>query len=215
MVPVQGGSFTMGGHDRFNDGGPPGSADECPHTVTDEDFSIGKYEVTQADWFAVMGTNPSYFTGNPECPVEMVSWHDVQEFIRKLNAKSGEKYRLPTEEEWEFCARGGVKSRGYRYAGSDKPGDVAWFSENSERKSHPVGKLSPNELGIYDMSGNIWEWCSDFKTPYPCDETGKKFQVPVLRGGTWASTEDSIRTLDRNGRDPHLRLHTLGFRLAK
>jgi formylglycine-generating enzyme required for sulfatase activity len=217
MVFVQGGMFTMGGHDHVDDGGPQGGADidECPHTVTVRDFLIGKYEVTQADWTAIMGHNPSYFPENPECPVEQVSWDDVQEYIRRSNIKLSEKYRLPTEEEWEFAARGGLKSKDYRYSGSNNPGEVAWYAQDSHGKPHPVGMLLPNELGIYDMSGNIWEWCSDFKHPYPCDLTGKTFDSRILRGGTWANDANSVRVRDRNGRNASTRLHTLGFRLAK
>jgi sulfatase modifying factor 1 len=215
MVRVPGGEFTMGGHDEVNDGGPPGSMDECPHRVTVREFSIGKYEVIQADWLAVMGSNPSRAHENLACPVENVSWDDVQEFIQRLNGRTGEHYRLPTEEEWEFAARGGRESADYRYAGSNDPAEVAWYAANSGGKPHPIGQLRPNELGLYDMSGNIWEWCSDFKLPYPCDPQGKQFTSRVLRGGTWSNSADSVRTRDRNGRSPSLRLPTLGFRLAK
>ena len=217
MVPVVGGKFIMGGEDHVDDGGPKGGADldECPHAVTVHDFAIGKFEVTQADWVAIMGNNPAYFQNNPEYPVEQVSWNDVQEFIRKLNGKLGETYRLPTEEEWEFAAKGGSVSKDYRYSGSDNPREVAWYGENSGGHPHPVGRLKPNELGIYDMSGNIWEWCSNFKIPYPCDALGATFDAHVLRGGTFANDANSVRVRDRNGRDPNIRLHTLGFRLAK
>lgn len=219
MIFVKGGTFIMGGQDHVDDGGPKGGADidECPHPVTIRDFSIGRYEVTQADWVAIMGSNPSFFQEHPECPVEQVSWNDIQEFIRRLNIKLKEKYRLPTEEEWEFAARGGLASKDYRYSGSNNPKEVAWYRENSGGKPHPVGRLKPNELGIYDMSGNIWEWCSDLKNPYPCDLLSKrlKFDSRVLRGGTWAHGINSIRVRDRNGRSADQRLRTLGFRLAK
>jgi formylglycine-generating enzyme required for sulfatase activity len=217
MVVIAGGTFTMGGQDHVDDGGPKGGADmdECPHNVAVHDFAIGKYEVTQADWVAIMGRNPSYFQNGAEWPVEQVSWNDAQEFIRKLNSKLGETFRLPTEEEWEFAARGGLASKDYRYAGSKDPDQVAWYSENSDAKPHPVGSLKPNELGIFDMSGNIWEWCSNFKTPYPCDSDGKSFDARVLRGGTFANDANSVRVRDRNGRNPDLRLNTLGFRLAR
>jgi len=144
-----------------------------------------------------------------------VSWNDVQEFIEKLKLKYQENYRLLTEEKWEFAARGGLKSQSYMYAGSNMVAEVAWFDGNSVGTSHPVGTLKPNELGIYDMSGNIWEWCSNVKLPYPCDDIGKQFDVAVLRGGTYANRVNSVRVRDRNGRDKNTRLHTLGFRLAK
>ena len=217
MVSVAGGTFIMGGQDHVDDGGPNGDADvdECPHAMTVHDFAIGKYEVTQADWVAVMGNNPSSFQYGPEYPVERVSWNDVQEFLRRLDSTLGGTYRLPTEEEWEFAARGGLANKHYRYAGSDNPREVAWFGENSGGRPHAVGRLKPNELGIYDMSGNIWEWCSNFKSPYPCDLIGKRFLARVLRGGTFANAANSVRVRDRNGRDPNIRLSTLGFRLAK
>jgi formylglycine-generating enzyme len=217
MVFVKSGTFTMGGQDHADDGGPQGGADadECPHTVTVLDFYIGKYEVTQADWIAIMGENPSSFRACRQCPVEQVSWDDVQIFIKKLNIKFDATYRLPTEAEWEFAARGGIESQGYRYAGSNELKEVAWYRKNSGNKPHPVGRLKPNELEIYDMSGNIWEWCSVVKTPYPCNPDGMKFNSKVLRGGTWSHTAQSIRTKDRNARASYQRLPTLGFRLAK
>jgi len=217
MVSIKGGAFIMGGADNANDGGPLGKSatDECPHTVNVKDFFIGKYEVTQKEWQEIMGSNPSYYKGCSSCPVEQVSWEDVLAFINIVNAKYGENFRLPTEEEWEFAARGGVNSKDFRYSGSNNANDVAWWKDNSGGKPHSVGRLKPNELGIYDMSGNIWEWCSNFKVPYPCDVNGKKFDAKVLRGGTFANDTSSVRVRDRNGRDANMRLSTLGFRLAK
>lgn len=216
MVKVKGGIFTMGGDDEVNDGGKPEMriADECPHPVNVSDFSIGKYEVTQADWYDVMGTYPSDQKSCNECPVEQVSWNDIQEFIKKANQKFNQTYRLPSEAEWEFAAKGGIKSKHSLYAGGNEANKVAWFSESSGDSIHPVGMLLPNELGIYDMSGNIWEWCSDEKRPYPCDQIGKIFNSKVLRGGSFSHRVSSVRLNDRNARDPSMRLPTLGFRLA-
>lgn len=217
MIFVNGGEYLMGGNDQVDDGGKPAlrMADECPHLVIVHDFSIGKYEVTQLDWEEIMGTKPGYNQDCDDCPVEQVSWIDVQGFIKKLNFKTRENYRLPTEEEWEFAARGGLKSQGFIYAGSNEVEKVAWFRENSGGKSQQVGMLKPNELGIFDMSGNIWEWCSNFKNPYPCDTLGKSFDSRVLRGGTFGNRASSVRIRDRNAREPSTRLKTLGFRLVK
>jgi formylglycine-generating enzyme required for sulfatase activity len=162
-----------------------------------------------------MGTYPGKHEDCAECPVEQVSWDDIQEFISKLNSMNNEDYRLPTEEEWEFAARGGIKSKNYIYAGSNDAREVAWFEENSGSRSHPVGELKPNELGLYDMSGNIWEWISNSKKPYPCDDIGKVFESKVLRGGSFSHRKSSVRVKDRNGRISSMRLPTLGFRLAK
>ena len=165
-------------------------------------FNIGKYEVTQAQWQAVMGNNPSNFKGD-NLPVEMVSWNDVQEFIRKLNALTGRNYRLPTEAEWEYAARGGDSSRGYEYSGSNNINDVAWYRDNSDRRTHPVGTKAPNELGIYDMSGNVWEWCQDA-------EGSRRW----YRGGSWPRTAGFCRVADRFWNGPGVRDYDIGFRLV-
>ena len=163
MILVEGGTYTMG---------------KTEKKVTVKDFYIGKYPVTQKQWFDIMGENPSYFKGCDNCPVERVSWDDTQVFIEKLNAKyPGSNYRLPTEAEWEWAAMGGNKSKGYRYAGSNDLGEVAWYKWNSGDKTHPVGEKKPNELGIYDMSGNVWEWCQDWID----DNENEK----VVRGCSW------------------------------
>lgn len=217
MVFVKGGNYIMGGNDQIDDGGPLEMrvADECPHPANVDDFYIAKYEVTQSDWVEIMGSNPSNIKDCDDCPVVQVSWEDVQEFIQKLNDKYDEAFRLPNEEEWEYAARGGTKSRGFLYSGGNDVDEVAWFENNSTGTSHPVGMLKPNEIGIYDMSGNIWEWCSDPKIPYPCDDLGKVFESKVLRGGTYRNRATSVRVRDRNGRESSMRLPTLGFRLAK
>jgi len=211
MVFVKGGTFMMGSED--------GDDDEKPvHQVTVSDFYIGKYEVTQKLWKEVMGSNPSSFKGDDR-PVEYVSWHDVQEFIRKLNKKTGGNYRLPTEAEWEYAARGGAKSRGYKYAGSNNIGEVAEYVGNNNKETKPVGGKKPNELGIYDMSGNVWEWCSDWYGDYSSSSqtnpTGPSSgSYRVLRGGSWNGGASRCRVACRNGYPPTLSGSILGFRLV-
>lgn len=168
-------------------------------------FSIGKTEVTQRLWRAVMGNNPSKFLGE-NSPVEMVSWYDCQEFCDKLSQLTGRIFRLPAEAEWLYAARGGEKSRGYEYSGSNDLYRVAWYTENSGRMTHPVGQKMPNELGIYDMSGNVWEWCSDLY-----DSNGSS---RVLRGGGWLDSAYSCRVANRTGDAPAYRGSGLGLRLA-
>lgn len=165
MVAVQGGTFTMGA---TPEQGVEISRWEKPvHEVTVSDFSISKYEVTQRQWRAVMGSNPSLHKGD-NLPVEQVTWEECQEFIRKLNQLTGRWFRLPTEAEWEFAARGGNRSRGYKFAGSNSIDNVAWYNGNC-RDSQPVGRKQPNELGLYDMSGNVREWCQDWWGAYSSD----------------------------------------------
>lgn len=169
------------------------------------DFCIGKYQVTQKQWKEVMCSNPSYFKGD-NLPVENVSWNDVQEFLLKLNDKYPCKnYRLPTEAEWEYAARGGNQSKGYEYSGSNNIKDVAWFEGNSGNKTHPVGALKPNELGLYDMSGNVWEWCYDWYLNY---------NFPIVRGGSWYSSDNNSRVSRRISDNPINRSDNVGFRLV-
>jgi len=216
MIFVQGGTFTMGCTSEQNNDCDEG--EKLTHQVTVRDFYIGKYEITQAQWIAVTDSNPSYFKGD-NLPVETVSWNDVQEFIRKLNAQTGKQYRLPTEAEWEFAARGGAKSEGYKYSGSDIADKVAWYDGNSDNKIHPVGTKSPNELGIYDMSGNVLEWCSDWKSSYSSTAQTNP-QCPsfgiyrINRGGSIANYARLMRVSWRNSDDPASRYSCLGFRLA-
>ncbi len=190
MVYVEGGSFMMGSDDSdaFDDEKPA-------HRETVGSFSIGKYEVTQKEWEVVMGSNLSEFKGD-DFPVENVSWDDCQEFIRKLNAKTGKNFRLPTESEWEYAARGGNRSQGFKYSGSNDIGSVAWYDGNSGDKTHPVGTKSANELGLYDMSGNVWEWTSDKW----CDDYNSPRTSPdlVCRGGCWDYTARYCRVSHRN-----------------
>ena len=215
MVYVEGGTFTMGNSEEQT----VFSAEEKPtHSVTLSNYMIGKYEVTQKQWEEVMGNNPSCFIGNNN-PVEQVNWNDIQEFITKLNAKTGKNYRLPTEAEWEYAARGGNKSKGYKYSGSNTLADVAWYSENSGNTTHPIGEKRANELGIYDMSGNVWEWCSDWYDSYSSEEQNNP-QGPahgnnrVDRGGSWINYAKGCRVTIRINDGPDYRNNTLGFRLA-
>jgi formylglycine-generating enzyme required for sulfatase activity len=146
MVSIKGGTFLMGGLDIVANGGPRETellhGDECPHAVTVKDFYIGRYEVTQAEWNEIMEDNPSNFKDDDKNPVEQVSWEDVQIFISRLNSKYSEHFRLPTEQEWEFAARGGLRSKNFRYAGSNNANEVAWWAGNSDARPHAVGTLA-------------------------------------------------------------------------
>jgi|GEM_PF-709362 len=220
FVLVKGGTFTMGCKDGRDSGC---NSDEKPdHQVTLKDFYIGQTEVTQAQWRAVMGEDPPELVSNgcDDCPVESVSWDDIQEFISKLNARSaGTRYRLPTEAEWEYAARGGAKSRGYRYAGSNNIGEVAWYERTSGSKTQPVKGKNPNELGLYDMSGNVWEWCADWYGDYSSKDqsnpTGPSTgSHRVFRGGSWPFSAVCCRPAARSRWGPGGRGYDLGFRLA-
>ena len=237
LVRVEAGSFTMSARDGEN------NPDKVSHRATlKRDFYIGRTEVTQAQWKAVMGTNPSEFKGD-DLPVEQVSWNDAMEFCGKLNdsgkAPRGWKFTLPTETQWEYAARGGKKSRGYKYSGSDSVGDVAWYYENSgdsrlsdsswdydkltsnHCKTHPVGQKKANELGLYDMSGNVWEWClddwqdkSDKLTAEFTRGNDRSGSSRAFRGGGWDSDARRCRSALRNCVDPGRRSDDLGFRVA-
>ena len=217
MVPVKGGTFTMGA---TSEQGSDASSNESPtHQVTLNNFSIGQTEVTQELWKAVMGSNPSSFTGDLKCPVEYVSWNQCQTFITKLNQMTGETFRLPTEAEWEYAARGGNKSQGYKYAGGNTVGDVAWYSGNSSSKTQPVGTKAGNELGLYDMSGNVYEWCEDRYGNYTSDAqvnpTGPATgSYRVYRGGSWYHDATYCRTSYRYYSSPSSSNSRTGLRLA-
>lgn len=216
MVHVEGGTFSMGA---TSEQGNEAYSNEMPvHSVTLNSYYIGKTEVTQALWQAVMGSNPSNFKG-ADLPVECVSRNDCQEFIQKLNRLTGRNFRLPTEAEWEFACRGGNNSRGYKYSGSNDIDNVAWYWDNSGGKTHPVGTKAPNELGIYDMSGNVWEWCSDRYADYTSysqtDPTGPQSgSARVYRGGCWDCYARICRSSLRDGNGPTFRYGYLGLRLA-
>ena len=216
MVRVEGGTFRMGA--TSEQGSDVWDNEKPVHSVTLSGYYIGKTEVTQALWKAVMGSNPSKFIGD-NLPVEMVSWDDCQEFIRELNALTGQNFRLPTEAEWEFACRGGNNSRGYKYSGSNNLGSVAWYDGNSGNKTHPVGTKAPNELGIYDMSGNVWEWCADWYGDYssgaqtnPTGPYGGSNRV--YRGGSWNYDVGRCRSSNRDFYYPWIRDIILGLRLA-
>ena len=216
LVYVEGGTFTMGA---TSEQGSDAYPNEKPtHSVTLDGYYIGKYEVTQELWKAVMGSNPSSFKGD-NLPVEQVSWNDVQEFLRKLNAITGKRYRLPTEAEWEFAARGGNSSRGYKYSGSNSLGSVAWYDDNSGSRTHAVGTKSPNELGIYDMSGNVDEWCQDWYDSYSSSSQRNpkgpnNGSYRVCRGGSWLNNARFCRVSLREGYNLDGSYGYLGFRLA-
>ena len=220
MVEVEGGTFMMGEKHSWLGGI---GEDNKEHQVTLSSFAIGRTPVTQREWQAVMGDNPSHFKGD-DLPVENVSWEDCQKFIRKLNEMTGMTFRLPTEAEWEFAARGGNKSKGYKYSGSDNIDDVVWYINNSGNKTHPVGKKSPNELGLYDMSGNVWEWCQDWydrnyynKSPNsnPCNNIVASARI--RRGGCWSSSagRGSCYVAFRSAGTPDHRDSSIGLRLAR
>ncbi len=248
-VKVQGGSFDLGADDQTQDRKPL-------HTVVLSNFSMGAYEITQDQWYDVMGKNPSIYDCG-QCAVTNVSWDDVQEFLKKLNSQTGKHYRLPTEAEWEYAARGGAtekmtwdknhdnnivarggvnellvsddnrkipakEKQGKYYAGKNNPGTVAWFSRNSEDHVHPIGRKKPNAIGIYDMSGNVEEWCNDFyATGYGSKSTTADPKGPdggrshVVRGGSWASNAEEVGVTRRAAYLPNTKSSSLGFRVVE
>ena len=232
MVRVDGGTFRMGATDE--QGSDAYDSEKPAHNVTLSTFSIGETEVTQALWQAVMGCNPSNFKDNPQNPVECVSWDDCQEFIKKLNSLTGKSFRLPTEAEWEYAARGGSKSRKTKYSGGSDIGSVAWYDKNAyyvgkdgkrdesspNYGTHPVKGKSPNELGLYDMSGNVWEWCEDWYGKYKRSSQSNpngpsKGSLRVNRGGSWCRSARLCRVSYRCSGTPGNRYFNLGLRLAQ
>ncbi len=212
FVYVEGGTFLMGGNNY-------GKSNEKPaHSVTLNSFYISKYEVTQKEWIEIMGDNPCIWEKD-NFPVDNVSWNDIQDYIKKLNKKTKKKYRLPTEAEWEYAARGGNKSNKYTYSGSNDIHDVAWHYDNSRNRPHEVGTKMPNELGIFDMSGNVWEWCDDwYGENYYASSPSKNPKGPnegeccVIRGGSWGDVPYS--TTARTCDDPNFKSKNTGFRLV-
>ena len=227
IVYVKGGTFQMGA---TSEQGRDYDSDERPvHSVTLSDYYIGKFEVTQGLWEEVMGTtiheqrikadySSTYGVGS-DYPMYYVNWEEAQEFCKKLSQLTGKTYVLPTEAQWEYAARGGVKSKGYKYSGSNTIGNVAWYDDNSSESTHPVGTKQPNELGIYDMSGNVWEWCSDWYGSYSSESqsnpTGPSTgSYRVLRVGSWSSDAWYCRVSNRGSLNPSSRDYYIGFRVV-
>lgn len=205
MIKVEGGSFRMGAtaEQGYTD---PQSNEEPAHSVVLSSYYIGETEVTQALWLEVMGTRPSKFRGE-NLPVEQVSWNECQEFVTKLSEITGKQFRLPTEAEWEFAARGGTKSQGYKYSGSNTINDVAWYISTSGSSTHPVATKMPNELGLYDMSGNVYEWVQDIYGSYSSsaqvNPTGPASgNKRVFRGGNWHTAATKCRVSSRYNEYP-------------
>ncbi len=213
MVHVEGGSFQMGSESNQDNEKPV-------HTVSLSDYHIGQTEVTQALWTAVMGSNHSNNKGD-NLPVDNVSWNDCIDFIKKLNAITGASFRLPTEAEWEFAARGGNASKGFVYSGSNNIDEVAWYAENSADATHPVAQKKANELGLYDMSGNVYEWCNDIygksyyeSSPEHNPQGADNGSSRVLRGGCYYNNADNCSVSFRNDFYPNRAYINDGLRLA-
>ena len=220
FILVEGCEFLMGDDQSQFDEEKPA------HRVRLSTFYISKYPVTQSQWQAVTGENPAYFKGLNR-PVENISWHEAQDYIEKLSKQTGKQFYLPTEAQWEYAARGGKYSQGYSYSGSDKLKQVAWYEENSNNETHEVGLLLANELGIHDMSGNVWEWCADALSEgyyQACQQQGVIENPPgpdaeasihrVLRGGSNFHQPQDCRVTYRFGRHPDNRTDRIGFRLC-
>lgn len=219
MVYVTGGTFTMG---------CTFEQDSCyhwekpAHKVTVSNFFINKYPVTQREWETIMGNRPWFSKNCPDCPVEHVSWYDAQNFINTLNQATGKFYRLPTEAEWEYAARGGDKDKPSMYAGGDAADMVGWYENNSEKQTQPVGQKKANELGLYDMSGNVWQWCNDwFDEKYYSTGPSNNPKGPAsgngnrsLRGGSWWGPVKDCRVSNRDMYPPDSKDDDVGFRLA-
>jgi formylglycine-generating enzyme required for sulfatase activity len=220
MVKLDGGTFTMGCVNLQDS--------ECynwekpRHTVTINTFYLGKFDVTEKEWAVIMGTNPSKKNCD-ECPVINITWFDATVFINKLNQLSGKNYRLPTEAEWEYAAKGGNKGHGYKYSGDDVASNVAWYDSTISKETHPVGEKKPNELGLYDISGNVWQWCADwFDEKYYSKSPSNNPQGPttsttdrVVRGGSWWGPMRDCRVANRDKFPPNSKDDDVGFRLAR
>ncbi len=226
MKYVEGGTFYMGSQSdnpdepNYDSDSPP---EEQPvHKVMLNAYYLGETEVTQALWLAVMGEDPGWedkYGFGSNYPAYRVSWDDCQEFIRKLNSYTGKNFRLPTEAEWEYAARGGNKSKGYLYAGSNLVDQVSWHADNSEDIVHPVKRKKANELKIYDLSGNLWEWCSDWYDDYNSNAQSNprgplEGKIRVIRGGSWFDSYDYGIVSNRFFSNPGFAIYYIGLRLA-
>lgn len=220
MIQVEGGTFTMG-----SNSDKASSAEKPAHQVTLSGFRMGKFEVSQQLFQEVMGWDTSYFPG-VGCPVNNVSWLNIQRFIKRLNGMTAKHFRLPTEAEWEYAAKGGKLSKGYDYSGSNTIDEVAWYAGNNERRVQPSGKKKPNELGLYDMTGNLWEFCHDdaWMHRYPAEAQTNplngSFDKPnpkhakITRGGGYEFDADECLVFRRDGATPNVRMPDIGFRLV-
>jgi len=232
VVYVEGGTFNMG--EKFSAPPSPGgfprptaprlgpTAMSMEHPVTLKSFYIGKYEITQKQWRTITGSNPSAFQNCDDCPVEQVSWEEVQSFLHALNLKTGKKYRLPTEAEWEFAAQGGNITMNWPYAGGKDVNSLGWYGTNAKKTTHPVGQKQPNELGLFDMSGNVLEWCSDwfnpkyYKVSPASDPTGPlQGELRVARGGSWMNKSGALKVAFRRGVKPNASYSDVGFRIVR
>ncbi len=219
MILVEHGTFVMG-REPERDGDQYYDDKRAHEVMLTQDYYIGETQVTQALWAAVMGSNPSKMRGDDERPVENVFWGECQTFVEKLNGQvEGVRFALPTEAQWEYAARGGNRSKGYKYAGADEPDEVAWHKGNAGGETHPVGQKKANEIGVYDMAGNVWEWCADWYGEYPTEaveepkgpETGDS---RVIRGGSFGSRADRSRSAYRDAYAPEMRDGEIGLRLV-
>lgn len=226
MIKVEGGSFWMGAqnsnpdevnYDKYagrTDDWDEGRDESPVHQVSIDDFYLGETEVNQKLWEAVMGNNPSHHVAAQwNLPVDSVSWYDCQKFIEKLNSITGKSFRLPTEAEWEYAAIGGKSGRRFKYSGSDELTDVAWMTDNNGVKTHLLKAKAPNALGLYDMTGNVWEWCDDWYGSYdPSKPQSSKRKV--LRGGGWLNEPSYFRNTYRELAFPNSKYYCFGLRLA-
>lgn len=218
MIKVENGSFDMGSND------PNHYADERPvHKVVLRGFFLSKYEITQSQWREVMNGFPEGFTNKAcdNCPMVSVSWQDIQSFLTTLNQKTGKKYRLPTEAEWEFAAKGGKINSGFLFSGGNDLQKIAWFADNSDGKIHPTGEKKANDLGIYDLSGNVQEWCQDFynesyykNSPPNNPINTQAADTRVVRGSSWNDTAEDARLTFRISENPAIKSDKIGFRVV-
>jgi formylglycine-generating enzyme required for sulfatase activity len=220
MILVEAGSFTMG-----SDSSLARKREQPAHQVSLDSFYISRYELTQDIFEQIMGWNNSYFACD-KCAVNNISWFNMQLFIERLNKATGKEFSLPTEAQWAFAAKGGNKSKGYQYSGSNDIGDIAWFADNANNKSHPVGLKKPNELGLYDMTGNLWEFCLDdmSRKAYSRTQSHNPFQgdknnlerkaIKVIRGGGYEFSATENLVFMRDGATNNVRMADIGFRLA-